>query len=97
MITLLRTENHMEQQRMVLKGIVENAFCKTEGGDPYAFKIKSNGKSYFCHLGDLERNEEKLYKNLSEPTEFLKNGDEVEFEVFTPQDPLAIHVHKSTN
>ncbi len=77
-------------------GIVEQTFIKKAGGDPYAFLIRGeDNQTYFTHIGDLFQNENKLYKDLNIPTEFLQKGDKVEFDCFTPNiHLLAIHVKK---
>ncbi|KTC78703.1 hypothetical protein [Legionella cincinnatiensis] len=78
------------------KGVVERSFIGKSGGDPYAFIIRGeDNQTYFTHLGDLVQNENKLYKDLNMPTEFLQEGDLVEFDCFTPSTHLlAIHVKK---
>lgn len=77
-------------------GVVEHTFIKKAGGAPYAFIIRGeDNHTYFTHLGDLHQNETKLYKNLNIPTEFLQEGDQVEFDSFIPNiHLLAIHVKK---
>lgn len=79
-----------------LQGVVEEVFCRKEGGKPYAFRIrcKNDQKAYFTHLGDLSENEQKLYIDKYCPTKFLEVGDEVEFDAFKPIDLLAIRVDK---
>ena len=45
---------------------------------PHDFQIKDEkGEVYFAHLGDLQKNEDKLYDKISE-TEFLAEGDQKE-------------------
>lgn len=77
-------------------GVVEKTITGKLGGEPYAFIIRGeDNKTYFAHLGDLDFNENKLYKNLDIPTQFLQNGDKVEFNCFIPHvHLLAISVKK---
>jgi hypothetical protein len=80
----------------LLNGVVEQALTGKEGGEPYGFIIRGTDyKTYYAHLGDLKKNEKKLYKNLNRPTAFLKEGDHVEFNCYIPSvHLLAIHVDK---
>lgn len=61
---------------------------------PHDFQIQDeNGDTYFAHLGDLQTNEDKLYDKTSE-TEFLDEGDQVEFDAVRSERARAIHVKK---
>jgi hypothetical protein len=78
-----------------LVGLVERAYVGKADGEPYAFLIRGDdNQAYFAHLGDIEQNEIKLYKNLDVPTQFLQEGDRVGFNCFEPVYLLAIHVKK---
>lgn len=41
--------------------------------------IHECGEIYFAHLGDHQKNEDKLYDKISK-IEFLSEGDQVEFD-----------------
>lgn len=74
-----------------MKGTVIKA---TGNPKPHDFKIEGEDKKiYFAHLGDLQRNEDKLYDKIKE-TEFLKEKDQVEFDPVQSENPRAIHVKK---
>lgn len=61
---------------------------------PHDFQIKDDkGEIYFAHLGDLQHNEDKLYDKTPE-TEFLSEGDQVEFDPVKSERARAIHVKK---
>jgi hypothetical protein len=80
-------------ENIILDGVVEKTFFKPWGEDPYAFKIKSDGKYYFCHLNNFKKN---LYETSPKLTEILKEGDEVRFKPLTPGSVLAINVYKDS-
>lgn len=74
-----------------LYGVMEKAFFKKWENEPYAFRIKADGKNYFCHLDGFKRN---LYESSPEFTRFLKEGDKVQFKLISPGNLLAINVCK---
>jgi len=79
-----------------MKGKIVKEHKNKDGDNPYGFdiEVKENGqtKTYYAHIGDLEENENLLYSNQS--TQFLKEGEEVEFEPWEPNRDRAIHVKK---
>ncbi|KTD63881.1 hypothetical protein [Legionella spiritensis] len=82
-------------------GTVLKANTDKEDGNPHSFKIQGDDKKiYFCHLGDIKHNEDKLYGKHDEETLFLEEGDNVKFQVFDqekyPEKYLfAIHIEKN--
>ena len=72
-----------------MKGIVIKPYTSTPSGsgNPHSFDIKGidDGKVYFCHLGDIKQNEDKLYRNTNTPTAYLKADDIVEFRPLSGQ------------
>ena len=77
-----------------LYGVVEKAFFKKWEDEPYAFKIKADGKNYFCHLDGFKRN---LYETPPGFTKLLKEGDEIQFKLLSQGNLLAINVCKIKN
>jgi hypothetical protein len=78
----------------VLKEIISNEVKNILGAKPNSFLIEgTDGKVYFAHLGDIKVNEDKLYGNHDGPTLFLKEGEEVKFDVpVNETHPHVIHV-----
>ena len=69
-------------------------------GDPahHSYTIKGQDTiEYFVHLGDIKENEDKLYGKHTNPTTYLAEGDQVEFDLDLkdPPKPRAIHVKRS--
>lgn len=86
---------------MKITGVVTKTKAGYEGANPYAFTITDEeGNEYFCHLGDLKKNERKLYDTTGKfiETETLQLGDKVSFDEFTPDEKIriAIRVEKKT-
>lgn len=74
-----------------MKGTVIKA---TGNPKPHDFQIEDDkGEIYFAHLGDLQKNEDKLY-DKTETTEFLAEGEKVEFVPVKSERARAIHVKK---
>ena len=67
-----------------MKGTIVESHTGTETGEgnPHSFKIQGDDeKIYFAHLGDLQDNEDKVYR---ENTVVLRAGDPVEFKPLEP-------------
>ena len=68
-----------EKEEIVMRGTVIKA---TGNPKPHDFQIKDqDGEIYFAHLGDLQKNEDKLY-DRTQITEFSSQDYQTELKMF---------------